>query len=71
MQIQIVVLLAAVVCGQASLLANMNFETTNYDGNWYCQGPCTLVDRNQAFSGHHSVLVIGRYCFCYCVVLTK
>ncbi|KAL4233055.1 hypothetical protein ACF0H5_007741 [Mactra antiquata] len=48
------------VQGQTNLIHNGDFETTSYNGNWYCIA-CTLTSDNDAYQGQHSVHVSNRH----------
>ena len=61
------VILIVTVCApllalaQTNLLVNGDFESSDYNGNWYCKGGCTLTPDNDAYSGVGSVRVSNRY----------
>ena len=47
--------------GARELLKNHDMEVVHLNGNWACNGACTLVSDRDHYSGYHSIKVTNRY----------
>ncbi|XP_060559071.1 uncharacterized protein LOC132719318 [Ruditapes philippinarum] len=50
---------AGVANAATSYLQNADFESGNFNGNWYAMG-CQMTQSNDAYQGHHSVHMSNR-----------
>lgn len=46
--------------GEANLLQNADFESSNLEDNWECRGGCTMTQSPNAYTGNYSVKVTNR-----------
>ena len=44
-----------------NLLQNPDMESSDYSGNWVCQGGCTLESSGDSYHGARSIKVSSRY----------
>ena len=48
------------VGAQEELLKNPDFEGPFSDDDWFCNGPCTIEQSTDAYSGQYSGHISGR-----------
>ena len=46
--------------GTVEVLKNSDFESSHFNGNWYCAGGCSLTLNSDSYEGSHSVKVSHR-----------
>ena len=50
-----------VATAQENLLSNPDFESGDFDGNWFCNyDECVLKSDTDAYSGNYSAYIINR-----------
>lgn len=52
---------------QTNILHNADFESADFNGNWYAIG-CHMERSNDAYHGQHSVHISNRYILSMCVL---
>ena len=60
MFLQLIFNVVSVCYAATEVLHNNNFESSNFNGNWYCSGGCTLATNTDNYEGLHSVKVSNR-----------
>lgn len=58
--VTIMVICLFVSTGHGNLFSNPDFESLDFEDNWFCSGDCCIVQDDDAYHGSYSVLVTDR-----------